>query len=75
MNPTLDELIAQAEQLSPQDLELLVARLQQSLDQPATPEVEAAWAAEIDRRSGAVDRGEVGFHPWEEVCKDLGLGR
>ncbi|MDP1691253.1 MAG: addiction module protein [Burkholderiaceae bacterium] len=73
MNPTVDDLVAQAEQLSPDDLELLVLRLQQSLDRSADPTIEAAWMAEVERRADAMDRGEAKFHPWEEVRKDLGL--
>jgi putative addiction module component (TIGR02574 family) len=73
MNPTIDELVAQAEALSPDDLEVLVIRLHESLDRFGAPDVDSAWVAEIDRRMAAVDRGEVNFHPWEDVRKDLGL--
>lgn len=72
MNPTIDELVAKAELLSADDLELLVLRLQQSLEEAASPDVEAAWTAEIERRLAADDRGETVYHPWEEVRKDLG---
>jgi putative addiction module component (TIGR02574 family) len=73
MNPTVDELLAQAVRLSPDDLELLVLRLQDRLDEFATPEIEAAWIAEAQRRLEAVDRGESRPVPWDEVRKDLGL--
>jgi putative addiction module component (TIGR02574 family) len=73
MNPTVDELLAQAVRLSPDDLELLVLRLQDRLDEFATPEIEAAWIAEAERRLEAVDRGESRPVPWDVVRKDLGL--
>lgn len=73
MNPTVDELLAQAVRLSPDDLELLVLRLQDRLEEFATPEIEAAWMAEAQRRLDAVDRGEAKPVPWEQVRKDLGL--
>jgi putative addiction module component (TIGR02574 family) len=73
MNPTVDELVAQAVRLSPDDLELLVLRLQDRLDEFATPEIEAAWIAEAERRLEAVDRGESQPVPWDVVRKDLGL--
>jgi putative addiction module component (TIGR02574 family) len=33
--------------------------------------VEAAWAAEIDRRVDRVPRGEAKGRPWEDVRADL----
>jgi hypothetical protein len=38
-------------------------------------EIDASWKAEIERRVAAMDRGEMSFHRWEEVRKDLGLKR
>lgn len=73
MNTTVDEVLAQAVLLSPDDLELLVLRLQDRLDEFATPEIEAAWIAEAERRLEAVDRGESQSVPWDVVRKDLGL--
>jgi putative addiction module component (TIGR02574 family) len=70
---TVDALIAQAEALPPEEFELLVLRLNDRLHQFASPEIEAAWVAEAQRRMAAVDRGESVAVPWEEVRKDLGL--
>lgn len=68
----VDSLIAQAQQLSPDELELLVLRLQDRLDEFASPDIEAAWADEIERRVQAMDRGEVELIPWEQVRQQLG---
>jgi putative addiction module component (TIGR02574 family) len=73
MNPTVDELVARAEQLPLADRELLVDRLRQTLPTSIDPEIEAAWIAEAERRLDAIDRGEEKTVPWEIVRKDLGL--
>jgi putative addiction module component (TIGR02574 family) len=73
MSSTLDALIAQAEALPPEEFELLVLRLTDRLHQFATPEIEAAWNAEIERRVAADDRGETSYVPWEQVRQELGL--
>jgi putative addiction module component (TIGR02574 family) len=56
----------------------LAAELLASLDGPADPDAEAAWAAEIERRVDAIEAGSVALEPWDEVKrrieKDL-LGR
>jgi hypothetical protein len=39
----------------------------ESLDGPADPDVEEAWRAEIERRIGQIDRGEVQLIPADEV--------
>ena len=71
-NPTVDELARQIEQLSTDEREELLNRI---LLMPADDqaEIDASWEAEIERRVAAMDRGEMTFHPWEEVRKDLGL--
>jgi putative addiction module component (TIGR02574 family) len=73
MNPTVDELVARAEQLPLADRELLVDRLRQTLPTSIDPDIQAAWIAEAERRLDAIDRGEEKTVPWEIVRKDLGL--
>ena len=73
MNPTVDDLVAQASKLSAEDRELLLLRLQVELIDPVDPEIEAAWIAEVERRMDAVDRGEMRSIPWEEARKRLGI--
>lgn len=72
MIPTVDDLVAQAELLSAEERELLLVRLQESLPE-VDSDIEAVWVEEAERRSDAIDRGEVKTVPWEEVRKDLGL--
>ena len=67
----VDSLIAQAQQLSPDELELLVLRLQDRLDELASPDIEAAWAEEIERRVQAMDRSEVELIPWGQMRQQL----
>ncbi len=71
-NPTIDELALQIELLSTGEREELLNRI---LLMPADDqaEIDASWEAEIERRVAAMDHGEMTFHPWEEVRKDLGL--
>ncbi|MBC7482799.1 MAG: addiction module protein [Rhizobacter sp.] len=73
MNPTVDELVAQAEQFSAGDRDLLLIRLQQALAPAVDAGIEAAWMAEVERRVEAMDRGEMRSVPWEEARKRLGL--
>jgi len=73
MNPTVDELLAQAAKLSLDDRELLLVRLQLAFEESIDPDIEAAWIAEAERRVEAMDRGETRSIPWEEARKTLGL--
>ena len=73
MNPTVDELVAQAERLSVADRELLIDRLRHTLPHPIDPEIEAAWIEEAERRLDAIERGEEKTVPWDEARKRLGL--
>jgi putative addiction module component (TIGR02574 family) len=45
----------------------LAAELLASLDGPADPDAEAAWAAEIERRVAAIEAGMVELEPWKDV--------
>ncbi|MEO8123230.1 MAG: addiction module protein [Burkholderiales bacterium] len=73
MNLTVDELVAQAEQLPQRERELLLERVRQTLPHAIDPGIEAAWIEEAERRLDAIERGEETTVPWEEVRKDLGL--
>ena len=73
MNPTVDELVAQAEQLSVADRELLIDRLRHTLPHPIDPEIEAAWIEEAERRLDAIERGDEKAVPWDDARKRLGL--
>ena len=45
----------------------LATELLASLDGPADPNAEAAWAVEIERRVAAIEAGTVRLEPWEDV--------
>lgn len=45
----------------------LAAELLASLDGPADPDAESAWAAEIERRVAAIESGAAELEPWEDV--------
>jgi putative addiction module component (TIGR02574 family) len=59
--PTRDEIVQQALALSPDDRAYVADVIEQSLTggEFASPEIAAAWAAEIERRIDAYDRGEI----------------
>jgi len=56
-----EQVIEQALSLPPEDRAYVVTALEQSLGDSgfASPEIEDAWAAEIERRLSAYDRGEL----------------
>ena len=45
----------------------VAAELLASLDGPADPSAEAAWAAEIEQRVAAIEAGTAKLEPWEDV--------
>lgn len=73
MNPTVDDLVAQAARLSLEERELLLERLLLLVPHGIDPGIEKAWIEEAESRWNAIERGEMKTVPWEEVRKDLGL--
>jgi putative addiction module component (TIGR02574 family) len=71
MSDILAELKKKAAQLSDVERAELALSLIESLDGPADPDVEEAWRAEIERRIGQIDRGEVELIPGDEVFARL----
>ena len=67
---SLDEIEAAAARLSADEREELIQRLIE-LDNPADPEVEAAWDDEIARRLEEVRSGKVQCIPYEEVMDEM----
>lgn len=59
--PDRDQIVEQALSLPPEDRAFVANALEQSLSHSgfASPEIEEAWAEEIERRLAAYDRGEV----------------
>jgi len=62
-----ETLLEQALDLPESERARIATRLLESLDPQVQAEVDAAWAAEIERRCAAVDRGEMATHDWNDV--------
>ena len=71
MTRAAEALLADALRLSPEVRAELAAELLASLDGPADPDAEAAWAAEIERRVDAIEAGAVALEPWEDVKRRI----
>jgi len=69
MTTNLETLEAEALKLSPADRSHLLERLIVSLD--TDPEVEAAWAKEVDRRQAELDAGTVAAVSGEDAVARL----
>jgi putative addiction module component (TIGR02574 family) len=74
MSRTFVELWKEASELSEKDRADLAGLLVESLEGEPDEDVEAAWAAEIQRRVAELETGTVKSIPWEEVRQRL-LGR
>ena len=66
----LDELIHDALELPEDERALLAIAVQDSLHAPTDKNVEQVWAAEIERRIGEIDRGEVELIPGDQVIME-----
>jgi putative addiction module component (TIGR02574 family) len=66
---TVETLEAAALHLAPADRARLVERLIATLD--ADPEVEEAWAAEVERRQAEIESGTVSLLPGPETLAKL----
>ena len=64
------EIVNAAIKLAESDRLQIVEELLASLEPAAEDDVDAAWAAEIDRRSREIKEGTVRPIPWEEVKSD-----
>ena len=71
MPKDFNEIFRDAAELSEQDRATLAGLLIESLEGEPDPDVEAAWAAEIERRIAELDAGNVKTIPWEEVRQRL----
>lgn len=67
---SVDEIEAAAAQLSADEREELIQRLIE-LENPADPEVEAAWEDEIARRLEEVRSGKVQCLDGDEVMREM----
>lgn len=69
MSLTIESVESEALQLSAAERALLVERLIASLD--ADPEVEAAWATEVERRHAEIESKAVNLLPGAETLVKL----
>jgi putative addiction module component (TIGR02574 family) len=69
MSASIETLEAKALQLSPAERARLVERLIASLD--IDPEVDEAWAAEVERRNAEIESGAVSLVPGPEALAKL----
>jgi putative addiction module component (TIGR02574 family) len=71
MSRAFIDLWKEASELSEKDRADLAGLLIESLEGEPEPDVEAVWAAEIERRVTELDAGVVKTIPWEEVRQRL----
>jgi putative addiction module component (TIGR02574 family) len=67
MSDRTKEILKAALALSPEELAELVDELNIAAADHASPEVGAAWAAEIERRLAAFDAGQAEKVSWEDI--------
>jgi putative addiction module component (TIGR02574 family) len=65
-------LLKEALQLPDAERAELASELMASFDGPADPDVETAWAVEIERRATRVLTGESQGNSWEDVQERIG---
>ncbi len=65
------DIFRDAAELSEHDRATLAGLLIESLESEPDAEVEAVWAAEIERRVAELDAGTVRTIPWEDVRQRL----
>jgi putative addiction module component (TIGR02574 family) len=71
MSRTFTELWREAAELTEEERASLAGLLIESLEGEPDPDVEAAWAAEIEERVAELDAGTAKTVPWEEVRQRL----
>ena len=67
MTRAAEKLLAEALTLDTRERADLAAKLLASLDGEPDDEVEAAWAAEVERRIQDIEAGRAELLPWEDV--------
>lgn len=71
MPKALMDVLRDATELSEQDRAALAGFLIESLEAEPDPDIESAWAAEIERRVREIDAGTAKTVPWEDVRQRL----
>jgi putative addiction module component (TIGR02574 family) len=71
MSRTFTDVWKEAADLSEEERTALAGLLIESLEGEPDTDVEAAWAAEIEKRVAELDAGTVATIPWEQVRQRL----
>jgi putative addiction module component (TIGR02574 family) len=71
MTDTAAKLLDEALRLSDSERAELAAKLIESLDAQSDEDVDAAWAAEIERRCALLDSGEAVTSDWSDVRRRI----
>ncbi len=71
MNAESKKLLRSALALPESDRAKIAASLIHSLDTETDDDVDAAWAAEIQRRIESIDNGEAKLVPWDDVMREM----
>ena len=71
MPMTAADILEAARQLSPQQQQWLAQELLDSEQVDSPEEIEAAWAAEVERRIDEIDSGKVQPIPWETAQEHM----
>lgn len=71
MTKSTEAVLAEALRLDAESRAELVAELLASLNGPADPDAEDAWAEEIARRVAAIETGTMKLEPWAEVKRRI----
>ncbi len=69
--PSLEEIEAAAAKLTPGQRGVLIDRIREMDEEPADPEIEAAWDTEIRRRIAEIDSGEAVLLDFDEVMGEM----
>jgi putative addiction module component (TIGR02574 family) len=71
MSKSVEAVLVEALELEPTERADLAAELIATLDGPPGCDVEAVWAAELERRVAAIDAGSVKLEPWSDVRRRI----
>jgi putative addiction module component (TIGR02574 family) len=71
MSENVEAIFSAALALPPDTRAALAEKLLESLHEQDQGDIDAAWAAEAQRRLAAFDRGEIKGTPAEEVMRSL----
>jgi putative addiction module component (TIGR02574 family) len=71
MTKATETVLANALRLDADERAELAAELLASLDGPADPDAEAAWACEIRNRVHALEEGSAELEAWEDVKRRI----